>query len=182
MNKKACIDIDGVLADFEGAFCEKFGWESRHLVRFEDRYPDRADEIEAFVSSSKTYERLDILHLGVQIVKFLKHRGFDIHMVSSRPEYCSQVTGLWLKRNKIPFHFLSVGIFNKFGYYANQNPALVVEDMYDVAANCASFGISTFLIDQPWNFSVNSWNIRRIKTFEKFLADFEQISETLMGF
>jgi uncharacterized HAD superfamily protein len=182
MNKTIAVDCDGVVADFEGAFCEKFGYENRHLTSLEERYPNKSYLIELFATLSKTYEKLNIIPVGVDIVRFLAKEGFDIHIVTARPDYCVQVTGLWLKQNKIPFHFLSCGIKNKFDYYMQLNPVMIIEDIFDIAVGAARFGHISFLIDQPWNFSIDSYGVRRIKTFDKFKRDFDEISETLRLF
>jgi len=181
MYKIAAIDVDGVLADFEDAFCRKFGYHNRQIVDLEKRYPGRADDIDLFVKASRTYEYLNILPLGVEIVRFLNREGFNIHIVSSRPEYCTQITGLWLKQNKIPFHYLSVGVVNKVGAYMNLQPALVVEDILYIASSLAGLGIHSFLMDHPWNQSKANFNgFRRISSFEQFLTKYKQVSETLI--
>jgi hypothetical protein len=182
MNKIVAVDVDGVLADFDGAFCRKFGWNKRHIYSLQQRYPTKKFEIELFVMSLYTYERLDILSLGVKIVRFLYENGFSIHIVSSRPENTDRVTGEWLKRHRIPFHYLSVGIPAniKPWHYMNMKPGLVLEDSLDIALSATKLGIYSFLIDQPWNFSVNSYLVKRIKTFETFVEEFNKISHTLM--
>lgn len=183
MDKIACLDIDGVLADFESAFAERFGWERRDLVELEERYPSKSYEIDLFVNSTRTYENLNIVQLGVDIANFLCRKGFDIHIVSSRPSYTSQISGLWLKQNKIPFHYLSVGITHKVGYYMSLHPSIVVEDMVDIAIGVGRFGVHSFLINQPWN--ENKWengSVKRIRKFNEFLEEYYQFSETLMEF
>jgi len=182
MTNVVAVDCDGVLADFERAFCEKFGWDNRHLACLEERYPDESYLIDIFVSVSKTYESLDIVPLGVDIVKFLVNNGFLIHIVTARPKYCCKVTGVWLKQNKIPFHYLTFGAKEKLSAYMSINPALIIEDDFQTAVGAARLGYYSFLIDQPWNFSVDSYGVKRIRTFEKFKMDFDEISETLSLF
>ena len=171
MNKSIVLDCDGVLADFEGAFCEEFGYNSRHLTPLEERYPEYKDDIELFVMSSATYENLDVLPTGVKIARWAESEGFDIYVVSSRPSYTAQVTGLWLKRNRIPFHFLEVGIYSKISEIIRIDPVLAVDDMLEVCWNCYRFQVYSMLMDSPWNQDkIPAVLSKRIRKFE----DFEQ--------
>lgn len=167
------IDVDNTLADFEGAFCEKFGWEHRYFSKLEYRYSYKALEIGLFVNSPKTYETLDIIELGVQIARFCENENFDINVISSRPQSTEEITGLWLKQNKIPFHFLSTEDGSKIFRIRRANPLFVVDDMLDVCEQCANLGIPSFLIDHPWNQQRDlDGIIYRVKTFEDFLEKF----------
>lgn len=167
------LDCDGVLFDFEGAFCERFGWENRHLYKLEERYPEYADNITLFSEITSTYERLDIVEMGVKIARFCENEGFDIHVISSRPLYTEQVTGASLKLNKIPFHFLSTENGSKIFRIKRANPLFVVDDMLSVCEECAEAGIPSFLVDQPWNQKDDlDGIIYRVKTFVEFLDKF----------
>ena len=168
--KDVILDCDGVLADFEGLFCRKFGWENRWFKSLEYRYPDSAYEIGLFSQASKTYEQLDVVDIGVKIARFCENAQFDIHVVSSRPEYTLQTTGTWLKRNKIPFHYLSVENGSKLSRIKGIGPMFVVDDLLEVCEQCAEVGIPSFLIDYPWN-QKDSLDgiIYRITSFEDFL-------------
>lgn len=172
MSYNVCIDIDGVLADFERAFCENFGWENRWFVKLEYRYPEKGYEIGLFSGASKTYERLDVLELGVKIARFCENAGYNIHIVSSRPAYTEQVTGLWLKQNKIPFHFMSIENGSKMGRIERLAPLFVVDDLLEVCDVCAELGVPSFLIDHPWNQRDKlDGIIYRIKTFDEFMTN-----------
>lgn len=178
MNKAAILDVDGVLADFEDAFCEKFGYNGRHLVNLEERYPEYKDEIEMFVMSSLTYESLDIIPLGVKIARWCEDNGFDIYIVSSRPAYTVKVTGLWLKQNKIPFHFLEVGVQPKINTIIRADPMFVVDDMLKVCEDCYRFNVYSVLFDQPWNQGeIPDVLVERIKDFRSFEQFIENINE-----
>lgn len=176
MRKDVVLDCDGVLFDFEGLFGKTFGWEKQDIVCLESRYPDKAYEIDLFVLSSKTYEQLDVLDLGVRIARFCENEKFRIHVVSSRPSHALQTTGVELKRNKIPMHYLSVDDewrSPKVGRIANIQPLFIVDDMLSVVEKCADLGIPAFLIDQPWNQKDDlDGIIYRVKTFDEFLSKF----------
>jgi len=170
MKNAVVLDCDGTVFDFEGLFCKKFGWERRHFVNLEMRYPNKAYEIELFSLSSRTYEQLDIIEMGVKIARFCDEI-FDIHFVTNRPSHTTQVTGLALKSNKIPFKYLSVGENSKIRRIQRISPLFIVEDLLSVVEPCADLGISSFLIDSPWNQKDGLHPlIHRIKTFEEFLV------------
>ena len=64
MNKQVVVDIDGVLADFEGAFVKTFGDDRRELESLEARYPSRSRSINEFVYDPHTYIHLEPIPLG----------------------------------------------------------------------------------------------------------------------
>ena len=172
---KVVIDIDGVLANFEGAFCEKFGWENRELVGLELRYPEHVEEIETFTWNPSTYEYLDILDIGVRIARFCYTALFDIYIVSSRPQEVEAISGRWLKQNKIPFHFMSVDSESKMARIRRINPVFIVDDLYSVCKDASDAGIPSFLIDHPWN-QENEGKygiIYRVKKFSDFVEKYQ---------
>jgi len=180
MNKSVILDMDGVLADFEGAFCEEFGYNSRHLTSIEERYPEYEDDIELFVLSSATYDKLDVVPLGMKIAKWCHEREFDIYILSARPYYTVQSTGLWLKRNGIPFHFLEVGVQSKIQSIIRINPLFVVDDMLNVCTDCDKFQVYSMLIDWPWNQCNNLPTlVKRIRNFQDFEQYYQHILEVL---
>jgi len=167
------LDLDGVCADFEGAFCKKFGWDNREFVKLERRYPECEEEIGWFSQASKTYRDLEVMDVGARIARFCENEKMDIHVVTSRPIYTTQTTGEWLKVNKIPFKYLSVTNGVKLGIIERINPLFIVDDLLNVVEPCASVGIPSFLIDHPWNQKEDlDGIIYRISSFDEFLAKY----------
>ena len=176
MNHHVILDCDGVLADFEKAFCERFGYDRRNFVNLQDRYPKLFDQIDLFVNFSPVYDRLDIIPVGYEISKWCEKQGFNIHIVSYRPDYTTQTTGAWLKRNKIPFKYLSIAQTSKVDRIININPLFVVEDILSTCLKCADLGIPSFLVDWPWNQSNNLPKlVKRVHNFQEFLEKVEEI-------
>jgi len=184
MCNRVVLDLDNVVFDFDGAFCKKFGWENRELVCLEHRYPDRADEIELFVQNPATYGKLDVLSLGTQIAKYCDENGMSTTFVSNRAMSAERITGIELKKNKIPFFSYSVGRESespKLARIAEIAPLFVVDDMLRVAEGCADISIPCFLVDQPWNFKENLHPlIYRITTFSEFLEKFDQLTRVFV--
>jgi len=179
-SQKAVIDMDGVLADFEGSFCKRFGNEYRNEVKLERRYPQERDAIKMFVRSPITYANLDVIPLGRQIVDWLKKGGYEIHIVSSRPWLCYQVTRTWLLTHKIPFDYLWVdNSHEKADEIARRGPVFAVDDLGSVAQNLQILGIPTILFSWPWNYDF-SGIFPRISKFEQFSYQFERILGNLV--
>lgn len=145
------IDIDGVLADFESYFCWKFGWGHRELVSLDKRYPDQKDKIAEFVKSKYTYKSLAPIQLGLDIVKFLDEKGYNIEIVSSRPRGSFDVTYDWIKRRKIPFSNLIIEHINKLDKIKKLNPLFAVDDLPVISKGCRDAGIPCILVEHPWN-------------------------------
>src|SRR5512145_3327502 len=103
MNNNIVVDVDGVLADFEGAFCEEFGYERRELVSLESRYPAQARKINVFLNNGFVYKNLKPLELGLEIVHYLNLNDFDVSIVTSRPFGLESVTRDWLKQYGVEY-------------------------------------------------------------------------------
>lgn len=171
------LDMDGVLADFEGYFCKRFGNEKRNLTKLDERYPNKALEIDDFVLDPITYQNLYPIGLGKQIALWLDKNGFEIHIVSSRPASAYSITKNWLVRNGIPFHSLYVdNTLDKVVQIHRINPAFAIDDQGFVADKLSKFGIPIILISQPWNMNFRQ-KYPRIHDFRSFLYRFEQISK-----
>lgn len=165
------IDLDGVVYDFERAFCEKFGWEHRELFKLEERYPDKSVEIELFSTSGRTYRELCVMEDGGKITRFCQNAGHTINIISSRPFYMKELTREALLKDKIPFHKLEVGVMHKIFKIKQLKPLFVVDDMLSVVEECAEVGIPSFLVDHPWNQKADlDGIIYRVKNFNEFLA------------
>lgn len=176
MRKNICVDIDGCLADFEGYFCKQFGFDNRELLKLENRYPDMAEGISLFISSSQTYTNLNVVPLGLQIIRYIDSlKSYDICLVSSRPEYCLTITNTWLKKNQIPYMTLSVG-HDKVKRIMKLNPVFAIDDMGEIAQDLKKVGINTILISQPWNRKFEGL-FPRISDFQMFLWQFDRILE-----
>lgn len=174
-NKKVVFDLDGVLADFESKFCNKFGWDRREEYSLERRYPSYKDDIDEFVNSPSTYSCLDTVSIGIEIINFLYFKNWDISIVSYRPDDSFGVTFSWLKNNKIPFISLSCERKrDKIDRIKNISPIFVVEDSGKVADELKNISIPVILIAQPWNRNF-SGNHPRIATFSQFLSQFYKI-------
>lgn len=173
MNNKVVVDIDGVIADFEGAFCEEFGYERRELVSLESRYPNRAIEISKFINNGFVYKKLQPYDLGLDIVDYLMDYGMEVHIVSSRPYFLEGVTRTWLKRHGVNYTSLTLNT-QKTGEIALIKPLCAVDDLFSVHMTLKRHNIPTIIVAQPWNNYIGEKMIR-ISNLIEFLGAFDRI-------
>lgn len=148
---EAVIDVDGVLADFEGYFCETFGDKNRNIVDLSKRYPKMKPKIVNFVRDKETYRYLDAIQLGLDIINWLHAQGVTIHIVSSRPLGTFTVTQNWLKSYHIPYSSLTVKA-DKVATIRSLQPSFIVDDIISVAEDVYQhLSIPAILVKHPWN-------------------------------
>ena len=101
------VDVDGVLADFEGKFCDDFGGDNRHLYSLEDRYPnvDR-DLIAEYVKNPDNYVDLAPIFGGLLFCHQAHQRGWYVLLMTSRDKSLRGVTKSWLHKYSVVYHEL----------------------------------------------------------------------------
>jgi len=176
--KKVVFDIDGVLADFEKAFCKEFGWNNRHLVSLEERYPDKTKEIKEFIHNPSVYANLEFLELGGKMFQFFDNKAFNISLVSARPYYLAQCTWKWVRKHGVTLRTdINLSRADKIIRIEDIKPDFIIDDLLSVVEPVSDeLGIPSFLIDHPWNQKDNlAGNIHRIRDFSEFLQIYEQL-------
>lgn len=175
MNNKVevVLDVDGVLADFEGFFCEMFGSNHRELVGLEKRYPEKKDAILKFVRNPNAYKMLDVLPLGKEIADWLVKQGITVHIVSSRPLGTFSVTQKWLKEKGIAYSSLTVKS-DKVATIRSLQPALIVDDIISVVEECYRLSIPGILVKHPWN---ETPFFPRVENIQQFAVAFERVMD-----
>lgn len=167
------VDIDGVLADFEGAFCDEFGDERRELVSLESRYPMQARKINVFINNGFVYKNLKPLELGLEIVRYLNENDFEVSIVTARPFGLESVTRDWLSRYGVEYaSFISDR--SKTGQIALMKPLCAVDDLFSVHTALLGHNIPTILVAHPWN-AYSGENLRRVSDISEFIASFEDV-------
>lgn len=178
------LDIDGVIADFEGGFCDVFGYDRRHLVRLQDRYPEHRGSIDNYIHDRSSYRHLTIEPVGVEIAKWLMTRvyRFDVrqtrayvHIVSARPLNFDVLTREWLAYNHVPHHDLTITP-NKESYIAHLKPDIMVDDIIGVCETVqkAVPDVQPVLVAHPWN--EDTAFIPRITTLNQFQEIYQKVA------
>lgn len=172
---EAVVDVDGVLADFEGYFCDTFGDAHRDRVGLQQRYPDQKDKIVRFVNSPETYRYLDALEVGLDLVQWLSFERVSVHIVTSRPVGSHLITQEWLHKFHVPFSTVSTKK-DKVAFIRALRPAFAVDDIISVANELYQSDIPTILVKHPWN---ETPFFPRIRTLEEFQYEYERIVDRI---
>lgn len=130
------VDIDGVMANTEDEFCERFGYENRNLHNLFDRVPNVDPAlIEEFLQSPETYEKLVPIFGGaILLPTILRNRGYYVVLMTSRPRKLAEVTREWLEGYDIQYNELwfapnkqiAIGEFNRM--YPKRRGLLLIDD------------------------------------------------------
>lgn len=150
------VDMDGVIADFESEFCDRFGYDNRPLYNLSSRYPE-IDQmlISEFVESPSSYERLIPIFGGaVALLGLLASRGAYIVILTARSKKLAQVTREWVEGYQLLFNEIwfaqdkgtAIQEFNKM--YPNRKGILLIDDS---PMNVNICPIQSVVWEQPWN-------------------------------
>lgn len=148
------FDMDGVVADFEGYAVKRFGECDRSLYSLTARWPDRADEVRAFVNDHETYERLYPIAGAQMMLRALKEFGFELIYATARPGGLEmrELTAMWLRAYDIPHDDVYVVPFaDKAGLVHSLGPAAVFEDAPEQIAAMRAKYLNVVTYVQPWN-------------------------------
>lgn len=150
------FDLDGVIFDFEDAFCQAFGPNNRHMYDLWNRYPDvDRDLIMEWVKSPSTYADLLPNFGGIAALHTAQSLGFDVLFLTSRPECTNNVTQMSLEfysLGHIPLMFTR----NKTAFIIHHNQTslhpirILVDDCADNLIGLPS-GVVGLCWEQPWN-------------------------------
>ncbi len=173
MNRDVVVDIDGVLADFEGEFVRTFGDDRRELESLESRYPNSGSRISQFVNNPLTYKNLKPISLGLAVVDFLNDNGYDVNIVTSRPLDTEWVTHRWLKRWGVDF--LSFEVYpNKIHRIAEISPICAIDDLISVSRHLEPYNVPVLMMQHPWNWFYEHKN-RVFSNINQFMTAFDKI-------
>ena len=157
-NKTIVFDIDGVLADFEGAFCEKFGYSNRNFIDLVSRYPEKEQEILKFISDTSSYEDLEPIFGGGVLLAQARQKGYKVVLLTSRPLWTKEVTEEWLKKywfdyDDLYFAITKVAAINIMNDPKGAKKYNVVAIVDDIPGNIFGLpdGVFGVLWEQPWN-------------------------------
>jgi uncharacterized HAD superfamily protein len=146
LNKlKIGLDIDEVICDWTGAWCEKFGYDIPENWNFS------YDNKEHFDSFSK--EELEDFYLNLKSKIPSKDIPFEPHCYITSRSVPLELTKKWLIKNGFPtMPVYSVGFgVSKVEVAKESGIDIFIDDRYENFVELNNAGICTFLFDAPHN-------------------------------
>lgn len=114
---------------------------------------------------------------AVTAVQMLFGQGWQIHLLTDRPQGCYPMTRQWLRELCIPFHCLElVPAARKSEYCKAHGVDCAVEDRPDTALALADVCKRVYLIDAPYNRIKNApANLHRVKSLLSVAGEMERV-------
>jgi uncharacterized HAD superfamily protein len=161
MKKFICIDVDGVVADYEGqlnrVLTREFGqlaYCDRSIYSLEKRYeknPVILSRALEYTADPNFYYPLRPIDPVVDFVVRISESS-DILFLSSRPTAAETITARWLKRNVVSKFVLKCGVSDKADFLIGEGRiAFVVDDSPETISKIKDIGFVAICYDQQWN-------------------------------
>ncbi len=194
MKQKIAVDVDDVLLDFTRALIgfhnsmyntslRRKDFSTYDLEKvFEVTFEEKTKRMNLFYESPYFFNLVPIKDARESLS--LLSRENEIIIITSRPKFIQKETEKSLERY---FNGSYSDIFYSAGYYQpggipkskiclNQGVSFLIDDCLKFVVECNSLGISSFLIDTPWNQQdVGGTLIARVKGWKEIL---EKIKES----
>lgn len=186
----AVIDLDGIVADFWSSF---IGYYNEHIAPKTGRYftGKEGNSLTTILgrklyleTKARYYESGEISNAPYidgsrEFLEELRRRGFRIILMTARPSKTFKRvfadTLEWLKRYKIPYDALILGVEDKGGRAAQigVSPSFFVEDDPRQAREISSRGFRVFLVSKPYNLDDTPPGVERVKELSEILERIE---------
>ncbi len=164
MNKLAVLDVDGVLANFEGKVVacleSEFGGiatQNRHEFSFEKRWASHGNVLKRallYTNTPNFYKSIEPNVPMIQFAETLIDLSFGVMFLTSRPKTHEEVTRRWLERN-IGNYAQAFGLFvdvnDKADFISDMYPDFLIDDNPEEIARCKERRVMGLCYDQPWN-------------------------------
>lgn len=194
MKQKIAVDVDDVLLDFT---CALFKFHNATYNTFLKRKDFVTYDLEKVfgVSFEEKTKRMDLFYESPYFLELVPVKGAqeslselskknEIIIITSRPQFIQKETEKSLDKyfkNSYSDIFYSAGYYKPGGIPKSkiclkQGVSFLVDDCLKFAVECDSLGISSFLMDTPWNQqNVEGTLITRVKGWKEIL---EKVKES----
>lgn len=167
-SKTIAFDLDGVLADFDGASRRVLGECNTSLFSLEERYPGREDEIKEIVHDPAFYLKLYMTPYAQIVTQSLKRRKYFILAVTSRPVIVKDATWDWIRNHGIHTDLVWFRQ-DKIPILKEYKPYYMIEDCPAQITAMWKAKIPIMIMDQPWNQNGLPHSIPRLYELIKLL-------------
>lgn len=165
MKKMIVLDVDGVLADFEGRLVETLEKEfgeiarsNRQFFRLEDRWKDRPEIVaraKEYVENPNFYYCLEEYPEVTSFAQDLNDFGYPLMFVSSRPLSAETFTRRWINKKLDLPEYVRVfcGVRDKADFLKEiaDGVDFVIDDNPEEVKRLQKAGFSTLCWEQEWN-------------------------------
>ena len=159
-NKLAIIDIDDVLSNTTPRMLDEVNRLLGSDYKIEDmdsyylweNFPISKEDVYSIAVSESLVASLEPLPNSIEGVSRLKKSGFQIWLVTARPENLRAITINWLNIYRIQFDKLVMGLVGS--EKTNNIPKhieLAIEDRYDTALAFSKISNKVYMLIRPWN-------------------------------
>ncbi|MEO6508987.1 MAG: hypothetical protein ABIO02_03465 [Patescibacteria group bacterium] len=193
------IDIDSVLSDSHTSLVNYLNEVNKTSMVPDDFYDfnmplilgctvEEADRILSDWYKTTHFQNMKILEGSIEAVNYLATEH-NLYCVTSRPFEIEHITIKWINSN-FPTIFKEITHTNDGSYATKYNNTtkssvckkigaeVIIEDNIRYAADCAENGITTFLMEMPWNRSQEVHpEIIRVKNWKDFLVQFKKYEQ-----
>lgn len=158
------VDCDGVLAS------DRLLWQ-RLRARFPQHIPARYEDLETFewprataasadlclqLSADPDFaERLDPMPRMAEALWRLANAGYELHVITARPECVRDATARWLRRHGVAQCIRSIqcvaGGLEKVPLALKLGCSAFIEDNHATAEALGTAGVRSYLLDAPYN-------------------------------
>lgn len=155
---RIAIDVDGVLADHFGLFCQQYheatnvSLSRSDLPTWDVRLPGTDAEIlsliDARLESPAYLEALAPIPGAAEAMQSLQRSEHDTAIATHRPAHTHQTTREWLDEHYIPYSQYVDDVPQNKG---SLDVDVLVDDYHSTVDNALCEGIDAYLFLQPWN-------------------------------
>ncbi len=177
---KVAFDIDGVLADFRAACCDKLGLDITQWVRYnfyENKYPpDLIRKIEdELMQDLDHWLTLPVIHGAAEAVQSLIEAGVDVYFITAAHSEWRPLRYNWLLSNislRIEYdHLIHCKTKDKPRIAQDLGVTYMLDDRLSVVTDTWTFGVHGCLMDTPYRWDGQrpiSWLERYVHTPKSF--------------
>ncbi len=192
MGKIIAVDIDEVLAGFIDYFVEYHNLTYKTSVTKDKVYTFDLEEVFGVTHEEISSRMIAFGEQGhnikmkpvegaVEGVDELLKRGYELHLVTSRPGVIEKDTRAWIE---IYFKGKFTGLHHAFNQKIHKEGSkkkkweickkigaeILIDDFLANALSCSENGIKVFLMDAPWNQTEHlPENVLRVKSWEEII-------------